>query len=126
MDNLNLNPLKCNLFCREVCNLCHIISSQGVRKNLEKIPEAENWDCSAYIQQLGISLVLSTYHRTFAKGFSSIDQSLQKLTESNQNFIWTEEYDKRFKFLKDDLKSVPILAYSHSENRLILCTDVKN
>ncbi|GFT03113.1 retrovirus-related Pol polyprotein from transposon 412 [Nephila pilipes] len=86
MANLKLNPSKCNLFRREVGNLGHIITAEGVRTDSENISALKDWSRPEGVHQLRSFLGLCTYYRKFVKRFSSIARPLHKLTEAKQKF----------------------------------------
>ncbi|GFY00942.1 retrovirus-related Pol polyprotein from transposon 297 [Trichonephila clavipes] len=91
--NLKLSPSQCHLFRREVTYLEHIISTEGVRTNPDKISSVKDWNCPTDIHQLRSFLRLCTYYRKFMKNFSTIAIPLHKLTEAKQKFIWTVDYE---------------------------------
>ena len=123
---LKLSPSKCNLFRREVSYLGHIISSEGVRTDPQKIHSVQNWSRPQDVHELRSFLGLCTYYRKFVKGFSKIARPLHRLTESKQKFLWTTECDNSFLQLKNALTSAPILAYPEPGKDFILDTDASN
>ncbi|GFX53964.1 retrovirus-related Pol polyprotein from transposon 17.6 [Trichonephila clavipes] len=124
--NLKLSPSKCHLFRREVTYLGHIISTEGVRTDPDKISAVKDWNCPTDVHQLRSFLGLCTYYRKFVKNFSTIARPLHKLTEAKQKFIWTVDCNNAFNKLKDALTSAPILAYPEIGKQFILNTDASH
>lgn len=51
---------------------------------------------------------------------SSIARALHILTETNQKFLWTDEFEGTFKKLKKDLTSTPVLTYPQHDKLLFI------
>ncbi|GFU35199.1 retrovirus-related Pol polyprotein from transposon 17.6 [Trichonephila clavipes] len=124
--NLKLSPSKCHLFRREVTYLGHIISSEGVRTDPDKISDVKDWNCPTDVHQLRSFLGLCTYYRKFVKNFSTIATPFRKLTETKQKCIWMIDCNNAFNKLKDALTSAPILAYPEIGKQFILDTDASH
>ncbi|GFW97567.1 retrovirus-related Pol polyprotein from transposon 412 [Trichonephila clavipes] len=114
--NLKLSPSKCHLFRREVTYLGRIISTKGVRTDLDKISAVKNWNCSTDVHKLRSFLDLCTYYRKFVKNFSTIARPLHKLIEAKQKFIWTGVCNNAFNKLKDAL-TAPVLTYPETDGQ---------
>ncbi|XP_076230291.1 uncharacterized protein LOC143176614 [Nomia melanderi] len=95
---LLMNPKKCSFFRNEVAYLGHVVSSQGVKTDPEKI----------------------------SAGFSRIARPLHRLTEEKMDFVWTEECQEAFEELKRRLEETPVLAYPWMDADFVLDTDASN
>ena len=123
---LKLTPKKCHLFKKEVEFLGHIVSSDGVSTNPEKVRIVQEWPVPENISQLKSFLGLCSYYRRFVQNFSSIARPLNRLAEHSVPFIWDETCQSSFDELKAALTSPPILAYPNSTETFILDTDASN
>lgn len=124
--NLKLSPKKCTFFKEEVAYLGHIISSNGVRTDPEKIKAVQEWPIPANKTDVRSFLGLCAYYRRFVKNFSDIAKPLHRLTEDKRIFAWDSECDQAFIRLKEHLCTSPILGYPNREGRFIVDTDASN
>ncbi|GBM91843.1 Retrovirus-related Pol polyprotein from transposon 297 [Araneus ventricosus] len=113
--NLKLSPKKCRFFRKEVSYLGHIISADGVKTNPEKTKAVVDWPRPETVHDLRSFLGLSTYYRRFVRNFSAKARPLHKLSEARSNFNWTEECEKSFHSLKQDLITSPVLTYPRTD-----------
>ncbi|GFX74189.1 retrovirus-related Pol polyprotein from transposon 412 [Trichonephila clavipes] len=73
--NLKLNPSKCKFFQKEVNYLGHIISSEGVRTDPEKVSAVKNWKRPENLRELRSFLGLCTYYRKSFDVFTDLNIS---------------------------------------------------
>ena len=122
--NLKLSPKKCNLFKHKVAFLGHIVSSEGISTNPEKVEAVQTWPVPKNVKQVRSFLGLCSYYRKFIRNFSTIAKPLTRLTEKHMSkFSWTGECNDAFTELKSRLVSAPILTYPDIEQDFILDTD---
>jgi len=124
--NLKVNPKKCILFSQKVKYLGHIISSEGISTDSEKINAVNNWPIPKNKKHLRSFLGLCSYYRKFVKGFSILAKPLYVLTENQTKFIWNKQCEDVFNRLKQAPTSSPILSLPKEEGELILDTDASN
>ena len=108
---LKLKPKKCFLFRKEVAFLGHVVSSEGVSTDPEKIRAIQEWKTPQDLTDVRSFLGLCSYYRKFVPHFSAIAKPLTKLTEKGQPFAWGEEQEKAWLQLKEKLLTAPVLAY---------------
>jgi len=94
--NLRINPEKCVLFEKHVKYLGHIVSSEGVTTDPEKIAAVREWPIPHTKKQLRSFLGFSSYYRKFIKGFSFLAKPLYSLTENKSKFIWEDKCQNAF------------------------------
>ena len=121
---MKLSPKKCNLFKHKVAFLGHIVSSEGISTNPEKVEAVQTWPVPKNVKQVRSFLGLCSYYRKFIRNFSTIAKPLTRLTEKHMSkFSWTGECNDAFTELKSRLASAPILTYPDIEQDFILDTD---
>jgi len=124
--NLKVNPKKCILFRQKVKYLGHVISSEGISTDNEKISAVNNWPIPQNKKHLRSFLGLCSYYRRLVKGFSILAKPLYALTENQTKFVWNEQCENAFNQLKRALTSSPILSLPREEGELVLDTDASN
>ena len=137
--NLKIKPKKSFFFQKSVSFLGHILSSEGIAPNPEKVDKVKNWPKPSNPKEVHSFIGLASYYRRFIPNFAKIAGPLhalivpastkQKLKRGEVHkkdlppFEWTEECQKSFDALKDALTSAPILAYPDYSKPFILETD---
>lgn len=125
-NNLKLQPDKCE-FLRKSCEyLGHVISSEGVRPNPNKIDTIDRVIRPKNQKQVKIFLGLIGYYRKFIANFSTIAKPLTILLKKGAPFIWTNEQEQAFVELKQKLVDEPILQYPNFSQQFVLTTDASN
>ncbi|GFS94073.1 retrovirus-related Pol polyprotein from transposon 297 [Nephila pilipes] len=116
--NLKLSPKKCKFFRKEISYLGHVISSEGVKTDPEKIKAVVDWPHPEAVHELRSFLELCIYYRRFVRNFSTIARPLYKLTEAKSNFNWIKDCQKSFNSLKQALTTSPVLTYPQTDEDL--------
>nr|GEY32403.1 putative reverse transcriptase domain-containing protein [Tanacetum cinerariifolium] len=94
---------KCEFWLDFVKFLGHVINSQCVHVDLEKVEAIKSWTASKSLTEVRQFLGLAGYYRRFIEGFSLIAKPLSKLTQKNKTYEWGEEEEEAFQLLKDKL-----------------------
>jgi len=112
LNNLKLKPSKCKLFRKSVPFLGHVISSEGIKMDNEKIEKVLNWEIPRKGDDIKSFLGLCSYYRKFIAGFSKLAQPLYaaSMVEA-KNFIWTKNLDECFTKLKIALTNNKICCH---------------
>ncbi|GFY08849.1 retrovirus-related Pol polyprotein from transposon 17.6 [Trichonephila clavipes] len=107
---LKLNSKKCLFATQEVKILGHLVSSNGVRPDPDKIKAVRNFPTPKNIHDIRSFLGLCSYFRRFIKGFCYLAEPLQSLLKSGVEFHWGPEEVEAFNSLKKALTSDPVLG----------------
>ena len=126
LNNLKLQPDKCEFMRHEVVYLGHIISEFGVKPNPEKIQAVADYPVPNNPKEIKQFLGICGFYRKFIKDFSKITQPLTKLLRKEVDFCWTPEQQRSFEILKSRLTSEPLLQYPDFSKEFILTTDASN
>lgn len=123
--NLKLNPDKCQFLKKEILYLGHLVSAEGVLPDPAKTRVLQNYPIPKNVDEVKRFVAFCNYYRKFVPSFAEITLPLNKLCRKNQAFIWTEDCQKSFDFLKTSLMTPPILQYPDfsDENEFIIQTD---
>ena len=116
---LRLQPHKSLLLRAEALYLGHIISSEGVRPDPEKIQVIQDWEESDNITNLQAFLGLCNYYRVFVDDYSRIALPLLRYLENSPKkkapIILDQDAREAFQELKKRLVQCPILSFPDFE-----------
>jgi hypothetical protein len=90
--------------------LGHILTTEGVVVDLEKVTAVANWKRSASVIEIQSFLGLAGYYRRFIEGFSKIARPMTTLLQKDKKFEWTNGCERSFCELKRRLTTTPILV----------------
>ena len=125
---LKLKPKKCFLFQKQVPFLGHVVSSEGIKCDPDKIKAVLEWEAPTNLKALRAYLGFTSYYRRFINKYSEIAAPLNALTRKGVAYEWSDQCQEAFETLKMHLTESPVLAYpSRVENeKFILDTDASN
>jgi hypothetical protein len=86
---------KCNFLVEEVKNLGHTVTKDGVKPDIRKEDCIKTLPTPLTADQLQSFLGLPAYYRRFIANFAEIASGLNKLTQKQEVFKWTDEHNKR-------------------------------
>lgn len=109
--NIKLKPSKCLFAKKQVEFLGHIVSSDGISPNPNKIAAVKDFPKPQNVKGVRSFLGLANYYRRFVPRFSFIAKPLNNLTRKGVKFHWDANCQEAFDKLKRALTSAPILAY---------------
>ena len=90
---------KYEFWLQSVVLLGHIVSSEGIRVDSQKIETLKQWPIPTSATDIKIFLGLTDYYKRFVEGFSSISP-LTRLIQKMVMFQWSDDCDKNFAELK--------------------------
>lgn len=142
---LKLSPDKCKFFQTSVRYLGHIVSSDGVKTDPEKVQALKTWPRPQNLKELQSFLGFSGYYRRFVKDYSRIVKPLTHLTTgypprrkgvkislSDGKYLspkepfgerWGTECQQAFEAIIHKLTSSPVLGYADPRLPYVLHTD---
>ena len=123
---LKLKPSKCNFAASRVSYLGHIITSEGVTVDSEKVEAVAKFPLPKDEHELRSYLGLCGYYRRFIRGYSHTAAPLFDMLKKVEDFVWTEERKGAFQTLKDCLISAPVLAYPNMQKPFRVTTDASS
>ena len=123
---LTLKPKKCDFFKEQVSFLGHLVSSEGVKCEPDKINAVKNWPTPKTVTDVRSFLGFTNYYRRFIESYSHTASPLTALTEKGKRFDWTQACVTAFEQMKTKLTEAPVLAYPEKDSQYILDTDASN
>lgn len=120
---LTLQKDKCVFFQHEVSYLGYIINKNGIKKNPEKVKAILEATVPKNITELQSFLGLINYYRTFIPNASSILHPLHSLLQKGCKWNWSNEHNKAFMEIKNQLSSDQVLAHFNNNAKIILTVD---
>ena len=103
----------------------HIISSNGVSVDPEKIQSTESWPTPTTITVLRGFLGLIKYYRKFHQRYGVIATPLTSLLK-NDGFKWTQEAIEAFQQLKQAMVQAPIFSLPNFTKKFIVEDDASS
>ncbi|XP_069618471.1 uncharacterized protein [Ranitomeya imitator] len=131
---LKVKPSKCHLLKSKVQYLGHVVSSEGVAPDPDKVTVIKNWPKPSNLHEVRQFLGLVGYYRRFIKDFTKIATPLQDLLVSqskktkgkNITLDWNNRLEGSFTQLKLALMGDEVLAYPEYDQPFVLYTDASN
>ncbi|WMV24056.1 hypothetical protein MTR67_017441 [Solanum verrucosum] len=114
---------KCEFWLQFIAFLGHIVSSEGIRVDSQKIEVVKQWPRPTYPTYIRRFLGLAGYYRRFVEGFSSIASRLTQLTQKKVKFQWSDDCEKNFAELKTRLTTDPVLTLPEGSNSYVIYCD---
>ncbi|GJV29459.1 hypothetical protein Tco_1385907 [Tanacetum coccineum] len=110
----------------EVRFLGHIVNSEGIHVDPNKIETVKNWKPLKTPTEIRTFLGLARYYRRFIANFSKIEKPLTLLTQKDKKFEWGDEQENAFQTPKDMLCDALILALPEGSNDFVVYYDASN
>ncbi|GJZ18553.1 putative reverse transcriptase domain-containing protein [Tanacetum coccineum] len=118
--------LKCEFWLQEVRFLGHVVNSEGMHVDPNKIEAVKNWKPLKTPTKVRSFLRLAGYYRRFIVNFLKIEKPLTLLTQKDKKFKWGDEQENAFQTLKDMLGDALILALLKGPDDFVVYGDASN
>lgn len=125
-SNLKIQIDKSDFLRKEIAFLGHIVSTDGVKPNPDKIQAIQKFPIPKTQKDIKSFLGLLGYYRKFIKDFAKLVKPLTVCLKKDNKIELTEEYIKTFETCKDILTNDPILQYPDFSKPFNLTTDASN
>ncbi|GJS29127.1 putative reverse transcriptase domain-containing protein [Tanacetum coccineum] len=117
---------KCEFWLQEVHFLGHVVNSEGIHVDPNKIEAVKNWNPPKTLTEIRSFLGLAGYYRRFIINFSKIAKPLTLLTQKDKKFEWGDEQENAFQTLKNMLCDAPILELPEGTDDFVVYCDALN
>lgn len=121
--NLKMNPKKCEFFKDKISFCGHICSKEGISPDMGRYDKILKWQSPKTKDECKKFVATANFLRRYIKGFSQRARCLNKLTRQDVPFIWTDEHQAAFDYLKNALVKPPVLQYPDFNKTFILTCD---
>ncbi|XP_026459327.1 uncharacterized protein LOC113359987 [Papaver somniferum] len=105
---LSVKESKCTFAQPTVGYLGHVVSSEGVAVENDKVKSVLDWQIPTTVKSLRGFLGLAGYYRKFVKDFGKISAPLTKLLKKDL-FVWNDAATVSFRALQQALTTTPVL-----------------
>jgi hypothetical protein len=109
-NSLTVAVFKCNLNQPEVLFLGHIVSAAGVAADPAKVNALQNFPIPKDVTHLRSFLGTANFFMKFVRHYAEILLPLTGLLRKDIPFVWAEDCQTSFEWLKHKLTIAPVLA----------------
>ena len=117
-SKITLNKVKCEFSVSKVKVLGHIVSSEGIAADPEKIEAIRNLAIPRNVAEVRRFLGMVSNVSKFADHLASKTKPLRELLKKKNTWVWGQPQDQAFTEIKEALTTAPILAlYDPKRNK---------
>ena len=120
---LKIELPKCQFMKKETKYLGFVIDESRVHPDIDKVEVIRAMPKPRTVREVRGFIGVIGYYRRFIPAFSRVATPLIELTKK---FSWTEDCQRSFNTLKEQLIAIPLLAYLDLGRPMILYTDASN
>ena len=114
---------KCSFLQKKIAYLGHYLSKDGISMLPDKIKAIQEYPTPTSTKQVQQYLGMTGYYRKFIFRFAVKAAPLTNLLKKDVSFIWGEEQQNAFDWLKRSLSSPPILKFPDFNKKFFIATD---
>ena len=108
---IRFNPDKCVFGVQEVSYFGHILSSDGIKPDPEKVKAIEKMAAPACKSELETILGMVNYLTKFAPNLAEVTHPLRSLLKKDVEFSWDRPQQQAFEKVKEIITQSPVLTY---------------
>jgi hypothetical protein len=123
---VKVNLEKCQFMVQEVKYLGHILSSEGIKPNEEKIKAIVQAPPPQNVSQLRAFLGMVMFYSKFLKNLNGILTPMYQLLKKGEKFEWTEGCQKAFLECKRELCGKHLLEHYDPKKPIVITCDACN
>ena len=123
---LKLKKSKCSFFKKKLYYLGHLLTTEGIKPQIEKVKAIHEMRPPTNPKGVREFLGMVGYYRKFINRFADAARPLTKLTQKDCKFIWSDECQTGFEYLRTCLTESPILKYPDPHKRYVVFTDASD
>ena len=123
---LKLKKSKCAFFKKELYYLGHLLTTEGIKLQFEKVKAIHEMKPPNNPKGVREFLGMVGFYRKFINRFADAARPITKLTRKDSQFVWTEECQTGFEYLRTSLTKSPILKYPDPHKRYVVFTDASD
>lgn len=124
--NLKIQIDKSEFLHKEISFLGHLVTSEGVKPNLDKIKVIKTFPLPRTEKQIKSFLGLVGYYRKFIRDFAKITKPMTECLRKTNKIVIDSRYIECFETCKTLLCNDPILQYPDFSKIFNLTTDASN
>ena len=109
-SKITLNKVKCEFSVSKVKVLGHIVSSEGIAADPEKIEAIRHLAIPRNVSEVRSFLGMVDHVSKFADHLASKTKPLRELLKKKNTWVWGQPQDQAFTEIKEALTTAPILA----------------
>ncbi|XP_049513828.1 uncharacterized protein K02A2.6-like [Dermacentor silvarum] len=121
--NLRLNPKKSAFLQPEVRYLGHILTTEGLRLDPERVQDILGMPEPSNKKELQVFLGTMNFVQRFIPNMSVVTAPLRTLLRKDIAWVWTEAQQKSFDTLRQSLTKAPVLAFFNPKKPFVLSVD---
>jgi hypothetical protein len=101
----------------------HIISANGISADPKKISAIRNTQIPTDVGEVHSVLAMTNYVGPFIPNYSSVTESLRRLTKQGNQWEWAIEHQQSFDKLKNELVADRVMSYCDPNKETMLIVD---
>ncbi len=121
-----IKPEKCKLLPEKMPLLGHVVSTDGIEVDQEKVAVMLAWPRPTNVSELRSFLGHTGYYQRFIPGYANLTAPLRKLEKKGSIFMWDADCTLAFQKLKHLLTTAPVLAFPKYKLPFVLDVDASN